>query len=278
MLQYLHELIKRRSDLPQANFPIVVEPDGFDDGAGAPPDVEQERIDLEDIYCAIEYVDAAGNWSRRRVNFRYAYQQRHNWIFQAICHERKSIRAFRADRIKCVIDIAGEIHSAQEFFRPFGVPIHVFEPTSGRAGDESQSKPERNKISSQAAGALQRSIVRDEVRILAALSRTDGRLDPNEVRAIIDYILSECDIRGIAYSEEDILGLKEYTLNLRPTADKVEESVVRVFMDRQDFDSRRSARFRRAIRAVIDADSVIDPREFDFITWLDEWAEGALTQ
>lgn len=276
--QTLVKIFEKRLSTPKETLPVVVSSDEMEDLSDGSEGAVDRRIDLEDIYCMIEYTDSAERWSRRRVNFRCAYQAKGNWIIQALCHERKALRTFRADRLKCVIDLAGEIYKPENFFVPLGLPSIAFDKKPEKKRDHTQKTKGADSLSQKAPGVLQRSIVRDEVRILAALSRSDGKMEPSEVNAIVDFILNECDIAGISYTESDILAIRQYTLNLRPTSDKVEESAAYVFADARSGDVRRSARFRRAVRTVIDADNAIDAKEFEFIIWLDEWAQGALSQ
>ncbi|WP_372395155.1 hypothetical protein ABMY26_06250 (plasmid) [Azospirillum sp. HJ39] len=76
-------------------------------------------MDLIGLEMTLEYTDAENNKSTRQV--RVLHFQGDTLLCR--CHWRRAERSFRIDRISSVIDKDGEVLSAADFFRLFGVAI-----------------------------------------------------------------------------------------------------------------------------------------------------------
>lgn len=81
---------------------------------------QQRELSVDDLVgleVTLEYKDAMGEQSTRAVRI---LEFQGDMLF-CRCHLRKDQRSFRIDRIKAVIDQDGEVLSAREFLRLFGI-------------------------------------------------------------------------------------------------------------------------------------------------------------
>ena len=216
---------------------------------------QDEHNPVADIYTAIEYCAANGELTRRRITMRRIEFNCSVPSLYAFCHERRAIRQFRTDRIKCFITADGEVIEPNNFWKSIGVDFDAIEYTpQKRCGETSETNRTKRML-------------RDQIRILAALSRADGNMRDEEVKAIIEYIEIEVEWDRIDLSEETIAELKAYIKRLRPTAEKVSESLFRLFEEpkgKKRIYAKELERFMRAAKNVIDADGVLHETEVEF--------------
>lgn len=198
---------------------------------------------------AIEYVDANGNDSVRRITV-WAVKRRGNGavVLIAKCHERGAQRSFRVDRIKAAIDLDGEVYEPPHDFLAEVLGIDADMPSAGPGDDE--------------VADLRRATarLRDEIRLLATLAHADGQMDEREA----DEILIYCDWR--LGQVDTMLGpwglaqLKRYIIRLRPTRAMVTDSIDRL-LDRCSPDDLK--RLFMAAHAVVKADGKILTSELE---------------
>ncbi len=160
----------------------------------SPPDATRGGAD--GLLFAIEYMDAKGNLSRRRITVK-SYDGRY---LRAWCHERQAWRTFRVDRIRCIIDENGEIHDPGTFFRV----TPGFELERPGAGEDDRRHALREPI-------------RPHLRVLAAIARADGRFTADEIPPILAFTSAAHEVTGLApLSDDDLEYIASYVRRLRP--------------------------------------------------------------
>lgn len=190
--------------------------------------------ELSGMTIGIEHVDADGSVSRRWTTIvATAEVDGHD---QLLCHcfMSEGLRAFRMDRVITLFDEHGETFDVREFLQLKA------SPTKARTG-----------------GGSYRSAIRDGLRVLIAIARTDGQLHAHEVDAIMNYARTEGARKGVAEDEAALAELRRYVERLQPSG-----SVVTACIDRL---SREGAQTQENlldhIAKVVLADGVVDSSE-----------------
>lgn len=213
--------------------------------------------DVADMVLGIEYVDAIGARSVRRIRLRSVKPQDTGaWLVTAYCFERRAVRQFRYDRIVTVFDLDGVIHPRDTYFLSvLGIDV----PESGRVAQLPGAKPtepRRRPRESATVTRMKRSHGR-EMRLLAAMARVDDDFADEEVDAILAYLAAEATRDGLTMDADDRLNLARFVKRLRPSGDAIEDGIFAVScLDEED-----QVRFFAALEAVMAADGMIDPRE-----------------
>lgn len=208
-----------------------------DDGEMLAPNLGDWRPGrLAGASFGIEYVNASGDESVRRITAIKLRQLDGNLQLTSWCHERRAMRTFRLDRILSCHDHNGEVFETALFFRhALGL---VFERLEEIVEPEDLFGP--------------------GMRLLAALAESDGYMHPDEVERVIQYCSAVLDRYGIAVTP--LLGdcLPRLVRSQRPTPAIVEKSI-RQFrgIDRAG----RRLLLRYALE-VMDADEYQSPEEF----------------
>lgn len=199
--------------------------------------------DIAGIVVMIEYVDAAGQESRRRIRIDGIVRHPAKpMLISAFCFERMAKRSFRADRIKCYIDADGEVHEPSAYLHEIlNVPADENAP--------------------QAPGVSHRQQCEAGWRILVDMAWADGSLDPREVEVIVDFIVTEALLKRIDADDADWTALRRFIGRQRPPEIDPDRWIERI--DREDQPVQR--RLIAAAKAVAAADGVIDPAEEELL-------------
>ncbi len=206
------------------------------------------RIELDEVYTVIDYTDAQGRESRRRITLRKIATGSNGPILSAICHERRALRHFRIDRIGCFIDPEdGEVMSPDTFLRD----VLSIDVKALGGPDEAL-----------AAACVLRETLRPALSILVLAARADGEFHEEELDVICRY--AECEAEALAdegrTEAPDLATLDALTdlvARMRPSAESLRCHLDRVFHWQGD----RARRFERALADVIRADGEIDAAE-----------------
>lgn len=197
------------------------------------------ELELEPIYTAIEYSDAKGDYSLRRITMLRLSQGPHAPILAAICHERSAYRAFRTDRIKSFVDSDGVVATAAEFFRDvLDIDLAAISPPIDPAVR-----------------------LRAPLQVLIAASRCDGFAHPEEIEAIVQYAEKELFSVGELPTLDQMDRLTEQLRRLRPQRRTVE----RAFAQVQRMPADQLRRFTTALAAVVLADGELVMAETEFL-------------
>lgn len=78
--------------------------------------------DLIGLELTLEYTDVNGEQTRRKVRVIRYYDDRKPTLY-CYCYKRRDERSFLLERIGAIIDQNGEVLSAGEFFRLFGLVV-----------------------------------------------------------------------------------------------------------------------------------------------------------
>jgi len=236
-----------------------------------PPNPENDRddvieaketvseIDLDEVFAAIEYEDASGNITRRRITMQKLVRGSSAPMLKAICHERHAVRNFRTDRIQCFITADGEIIETEVFFRDMlGVNLSDIGPDQAL----------------ETARYL-RDRLRAPLSILMAAALSDGELHPKELDVIERFAENHIMwmkqtgrlVRGwdnpveVNVTAANLGLLKGMIANMRPQRKSLKNYLIQVF----EFDTETFERFIGALEDVISADDVLHPDELAFL-------------
>jgi len=209
-------------------------------------------IELEPMVVAIEYRDAEGNFSRRRITTKRLLAKGRAGVLQAWCHERNAPRTFALDAILAVIDGDGVVTDPKDFWREIGVDTLDLLPLPG----------------SNDARRL-RDALRPGISVLTAMAKVDGRLADRELLAILDWVEDEAHERGIDYDVAALAILEAQIRRLSPGRDAIRGYLKRVL------ECSTSQRFIRALRRVILADGEIAAEEARLMQVLNAWARNS---
>jgi uncharacterized tellurite resistance protein B-like protein len=227
--------------------------------------------DADATFFMIEYRDAGGAFSRRRVILRQVLQADDGRVMlQFHCCERDAPRSFRLDRVLSVIDLDGEVYEPTRYFRDV---LSMDLPQSAAAAHREKQYTALKAaaviaaavaataavaaVVTPKAGHAPRRAARDGLRILCAVSRSDGTMDPREVDAILRYIETEAAAAGVPTTEEDRAALAEYVRRQRPTQDTLRKCLAAFEEAPKD----KQLRLLRGIHAVVVADGHVHEAE-----------------
>jgi len=224
--------------------------------------------DLHGVTFGIEYQDAAGAVTSRRVSIRQICASDDGRIYiNALCYERRAFRSFRLDRIRAIIDFDGVVWPPPEFFK---TELHV----DLTRWEDWPVKSGALKSKSQASdGLTHQQIAGDEIRVLTALGRKDGFLAESEIAVIVDFAMNKAAKVGVATNDADRKRLRATLRRQRPGAAAVEECLARI--EREPIEDQKQ--FVEAAIAVMDADGVQDAQEFDMVMRLLDHLNNAKT-
>jgi hypothetical protein len=223
----------------------------------APTERAPRQTDREyttyDEFAVIEYEDASGNMTRRRITINQTYEENGLTYLQAHCHERDAIRSFRADRVRNFITADGEVIDGPTFLRDqFGIIT-----SAGQTAADRQAILLR-RLKSQ---------LRDPLTILIGLAKSDGHIHVEELDSIQIFAESEIIARNGSKIFEDIpmIGTLDGLCNsiglMRPRAPTIATAASRL----GDMTPETMNRFMKAISKVITADGRIAHEEIDYI-------------
>lgn len=229
--------------------PRVTTPDHDEETGQA----DQTALELDEVFCAIEYTDAAGNQSRRRITLRKLAPGPHAPILTAICHERHAVRHFRTDRIECAITADGEILNWPDFAQR----VLAIAPQRILSGPQVVALNSAQRV---------RDFLRAPISILVLAARADDHLAQSELHRIVDYAVMEAgelDDEGKLPGHADVSAaqLCDLVKAMRPSRESLPGYIAKI----SDYDPRRYRRFMHALQTVVDADGTLNPQEFELL-------------
>ena len=263
----------RQHFVSSGNRPPTIQP-GFsptDPNAADSPETREspndhgssfERLDdeIQGLSFAIEYRDANGQVSRRRIVMRSVFRlpdgRQH---LTAYCFEQNAIRHFSLDHIQTVIDMDGVTHDTADFFRrELQVELDGRDAWVTTDKTPSQQRPQFRAR----PGVLQQVAARDGSTVLVALARADGFVAPEELDVILDYVEQRSASEGVTTMDADRDVLRSRFKRFRPDVDLVDEALLNL----EDEAPESLRLFAQAATALVNADGVRDPAEIDMLT------------
>ncbi len=193
----------------------------------------------------IEYTDAAGQSSRRRITvFQLQRGSDEIPLLLATCHEREATRSFRVDRIGCCIDLDGEVHEnvADFLADAFGMSDSWTRTSAiykGRRWDE-----------------IVAAIGADAV-LLAAMARIDMRSVKAEKTVAMTNLHNRLERANITLDNDEQVRLERFVSRLRPDVEAIRRAI-------EEIGSRGAEEIKLALLAsarVMTADGKRHPRE-----------------
>lgn len=267
----LLDLLLRRT--PRATDPapeiFTTRPSSPIAGDDEPQATGAKRFILEPYFLMIEYRDARGQVTQRRITTRTVVEQDGVRYLQAECHERHALRSFRLDRIVCFISQDGEVEDAQAWFAEI-LPISEVVLDAKRlvmfSGDGPNAPPRQAKPTISTYTTLRRELAAP-LTLLIASARSDEFLHPQEVRRILHFAEDEAALlrdagRLPGNLEADDFDKLERTLRrLRPTR----EDVVAAIEGLLTLDLSRKRHLAHALAGTATADGRVDDIEQELL-------------
>lgn len=203
---------------------------------------------LSGFTCIIEYTDAKGDFSRRRVTFIRLEEASDERYLRTYCHERERTRQFKVDRITAAADIdTGEIFDLPDLLNSL-------------SADHSQSsKPGWGLCPRDRADLIA------GINVMVFVARCDREWHPLESDAI-EHFITSCWLRCGFEAELPLDDLLAHARKLRPDAESFYGSLIRA-TERPEL----QAIIRRNVAQVIDADGKISPEELYWGSQVDEF-------
>lgn len=219
----------------------------FDDGRPAP--YEPAALVIEPQVFAIEYIDAEGEGSTRRIRCQRLYLTGGGYgMLQAYCFWRRAPRSFYVDRIKSVIDVDGV----------------VYEPP----GDFLTELATQHAIGSQAPAAKSTAgfsrTFRPELVLASAVAFADEVRHETEAEAIRDFVAQLALRHDFIFTPEELARAQRSALRLRPSAGDVEWATEKL----GEIGERRVRHLASACTAIAMADGKLDAEEVALISEL----------
>lgn len=205
-------------------------------GQSLEPGIAQGLTDheLSGMTIGIEHVDPDGFVSRRWATIVATAEVDGQNRLLCHCFSSEGLRSFRMDRVIHLFDEHGETFDAREFLNLKA------SPTRARTG-----------------GGSYRSVIRDGLRVLIAVARADGHLDPREVDAIMNYARVEGGRKGVTEDETALAELRRYIERLQPSGSVVTACIDRLTKEDQETQGNLLAYLAK----VVHADDMVDSSE-----------------
>ena len=218
---------------------------------------EDGNIELEAVFCIIDYEDANGVQTRRRITLRKASRGPHAPILSAVCHERRALRHFRCDRIECFIEETGEVINPVDFFREtLAIDLASLAPLVDEAN--------------QNARAI-RDFLRPPLSLLVAVARSDGDFHPEELDEICQYAEKElmCKTSETRFPNVTIDDLDSLTILIRKMRPG-KSSISGYYQKTLEMADERLERFAEALQRLVMADGRLAYEEEEILEELND--------
>jgi len=203
----------------------------------------------------IEYVDSEGQPSTRRIAV-WGIQRGTQGVpvLAAICHERQAARSFRIDRIKAVIDYDGTMHEppANFFAEVFSMAMD--------AASRTQFSPSISEEEKVFHGQIWQ-VVRQQAKLLARLSHSDGCMTPAEISVIVNYLAGKCANAELVLGRRELDWLHDNVARLLPDETAPEQNLKQAF----DLQPKEIEELIWACWAIVQADGEIDKAEVQLL-------------
>ena len=236
-----------------------------------------DRTDLEPVYTVIDYRDASGQETRRRITMLSLYPGPKAPMLTATCHERKAYRSFRCDRIQWFLEPDGEAIRPDNFFRDtMGIDLADIPVTTPANARPSRKAPPPELDTARKI----REKLRPTLSILIAAARADDELHAEELDVIYCFaedaaIEMAAAGRLPAHPTIEVLNhLNRSIAKMRPQGHTVASHLKKVLnLPQADYQ-----RFAAALDAVIDADGHVALGEELFLADLAQLRARVLAQ
>lgn len=248
-----------------------------------------ENEPLENLFCEIEYVDSKGAGTTRPVTM-ISLSRKHTMpSIVAVCHSRRAVRTFRADRIRNVITADGEVFDGQHFLTE--VMKLDLTPREGTANTGIRPAPAKRpapqitaKESATPRGRPKappsrdfRDLILAPLTVLVACGKSDGHFHPEEVDRIMIWAereatrLHKANLIDADLSLDEANAMGKVIAGMRPQQRTLQQHMTTTLA----LEPERLARFRRALQEVIHADGLLHDQEVGFMAEFDRLAEAA---
>jgi uncharacterized tellurite resistance protein B-like protein len=234
-------------------------------------EIPDEDEPLENLFCYLEYEDARGQQTRRPVTFISLTRRFPHPAIFAVCHMRRAVRNFRADRIRAIITADGEVFDGQTFLTDY---LKLNLTPAQRVGARPERRGTRNP---RPASRDARDLMLAPLTVLVACGKTDGHYHKDEIDRIMSWAEMEAlhlfrlgrTDHPLTIDDADALG--RVIAGMRPQQRTLRQHMVTTL----SMDAEALARFRRALQSVIHADGQTHESEIAFMEEFDALSEWA---
>ncbi|WP_353429282.1 hypothetical protein [Paracoccus denitrificans] len=219
---------------------------------------------LENFFCHIDYKDAGGKLTTRPVTLMSLQRRETGLLISAVCHLRRSLRTFRADRIVTVVTADGEVFDGPRFLQEIlGLTLEPSAAPHHRVPSRRKAKNGQKPL---------RSVILAPLTVLVACGKADGHFHPEEVDRILAWAereamhLHRAGVTDADMTIEEADSLAKAVGSMRPQARTLRRHILATLSMPDD----SVTRFRAALRQVIDADGLLHDAEILFMQEFDE--------
>ena len=202
----------------------------------------------------IEYLNAKGEMSQRRVTVRNIKMGKSCPLLQAYCHSSEKFKAFRVDRVQSVFDCDGEIFEVGDFlYENLGIPKSYLEDENVKA-----IAPLDKFVAEKPMLTL---VTKDSAALLVALAMCDGYMCENERDLIVRYLVNLIERNQGFLDAHGVNYIQKYVNRLRPSEDCVLRELENVY----SIDPIEKNKFLQACSDVVKIDGTVTPSEQDML-------------
>jgi hypothetical protein len=211
------------------------------------------------LCIALEYVDASGAPSTRRVIANKIYEANGITYLEGHCLLRNEDRTFRCDRIQTLSfppdwkNVSNPLVMLQSYLPQNTASSHYQNTTSGFDSDRYFRIYEARQVANHG------------LRVLAFLARSDGRLDDSELMVIQNYVHDAAALVGVKLKADEAAEIAEDVSKLFPTKRQVANSIAAIQMYQEQTD-----KFLSSMTALIQADGEVTAYELTAVEMLIE--------
>jgi len=211
------------------------------------------------LCIALEYVDASGASSARRVIANKVYEANGIAYLEGYCLLRNEDRTFRCDRIQSL--------SLPPDWKAIPNPLAMLQSYLPLRADFSQFQNTFSNFDSDRYVRMYeaRQVANHGLRVLAFLARSDGRLDDSELLVIQGYIRDAASLVGVKLEPDEAAEIAGDVSKLFPTKRQVANSIAAIQMYQEQTDA-----FLSAMTALIQADGEVTAYELSALEMLIE--------
>jgi tellurite resistance protein len=199
----------------------------------------------------IDYVDASGADSRRRVQVEKTYEQNDIQYVAGFCFLRHERRTFRVDRIRALRLPPNwdEVNNPMEFLARYKGPAE--KPKLQREKEDYTQRAEKYARLYDARKAASHGL-----RILAFVARSDGAIADQERDVVRDYVCDVSKLVGDRLDGADAFEIASDIDKLFPTKRQVANSLnaIRLYQE-------QSQLFLNSVKRLVRSDGTLNEKE-----------------
>jgi hypothetical protein len=234
------------------------EEDPVDDTALHPRDADGDGIPdaIAGICVSLEYSDAIGEISTRRVIVDHVYVQGDQVYIDGLCLLRNAQRTFRGDRILKLLLPPDwkEVADPVTFLESYALP--GTRTSAKRSPERTWVAPTPEETSYWERRYKVRSAANHGLRVLTFMARVDGAFVLKERQVLNSYVKDIGQIVGVPLSEKECADISEEVESLFPTKRQVANSLAAIRMYQE-----QASTFLKSLNKLVRSDGTVSSWE-----------------